>query len=110
MKNNTKEEKGISIKPIGDRVLVEPIEPINEDVLASGIIVPGKEGDPKHSRGVVVAAGPGRTSPDGQRIKMEVKVGDIVLYRDGFENEEVRLNGKKFLLTFETNLLAIETK
>ena len=100
--------KEINIRPIGDRVLVRRITEVKENKTASGIIIPIKEDGAKHERGVVIAVGPGRTGADGKRVKMEVKVGDIVLHRPGFENEEISLNGEKFILTYETNLLAVE--
>lgn len=98
----------LKIRPIGDRVLVRPIETKNEQKTASGIILPGKENELKHERGQVIATGPGRTSTDGSRVKMEVRKGDIVFYRPGFDNETITLGGEKLILTFETNLLAVE--
>lgn len=101
-------KKEIKIRPIGDRILVRPIETKKDQVTESGIILPGKTDQSIHERGLVIAVGPGRTNTEGERIKMEVKIGDIVLYKSGYDKEEVSLNGERLILTYETNLLAVE--
>lgn len=100
--------KEVSIRPLGDRVLIKPLDTKGESKTASGIILPGKEGNEKHERGLVVATGPGRISSDGKRIVMEVKSGDTVWYKRGYDTEEVTVGGEDHLLTGETNVLAIE--
>lgn len=96
------------IQPLGDRVLIKPLDTKGEAKTASGIILPGKEGNEKHERGLVVATGPGRISSDGKRIIMEVKTGDTIWFKRGYDTEEVTVGGEDHLLTGETNVLAIE--
>ena len=67
----------LNLKPLGDRLVVEPLE--KEERTASGIILP-ETAKEKPQEGTVLAAGPGRTDDDGKRLPMDVKVGDVVLY------------------------------
>lgn len=101
-------KKEINIIPIGDRVLIRPTTSLNENVNSFGFIIPAKEGETKFERGIVIATGPGRTNAEGKRIKMETKLGDIVMYKTGYDKEVISLGGEELILTFETNLLAIE--
>ena len=103
-----KEKQSISIEPLGDRVLVKPLEVKGEARTASGIILPGKDTNEKHERGTIVAAGPGRMSSDGKHIAMEVKKGDVVWFKRGYDAEEVTISGEELVLTSESNILAIE--
>jgi len=91
------------LRPLGDRVLVEPIE--REEMTASGIYVP-ETAKERPQEGVVVAAGPGRKDEDGKLIAMDVKVGDRVLYAK-YGGTEVKLEDKKYLILKETDILAI---
>jgi chaperonin GroES len=100
--------KDIVVQPLGDRVLIQPLDRKGEQKTASGFILPGKEGNEKHERGLVVATGPGRYSSDGKRIVMEIKKGDTVWFKRGYDTEEVQVGGVDHLLTGETNILAIE--
>ena len=93
----------ISIKPLGNRVVVEPIEA--EEVLASGLVLP-ETAKEKPQQGTVLAAGPGERDEDGERIAMDVKVGDKVLYAK-YAGTELKLDGKKLLILRETDLLGI---
>lgn len=100
--------KGKSIQPLGDRVLIKPLEAKGEAKTASGIILPGKENNEKHERGEVVAVGPGRVSSDGKRIAMDVKKGDMVWFKRGYDAEEVTVGGEDLVITSESNVMAIE--
>ena len=68
----------ISFKPLGNRIVVEPLEK-DEQMSAGGIYIPDTAKE-KPQEGTVVAVGEGRLSDDGKRVPMEVKVGDIVVY------------------------------
>jgi len=92
-----------SIKPLGNRVVVEPIE--QEDVTAGGIVLPDTAKE-KPQTGMVVAAGPGDRDDQGKRIAMDVKVGDKVLFAK-YAGTELKLDGKKMLILRETDLLGI---
>ncbi len=93
----------ISVKPLGNRVVVEPIE--QEDVTASGIVLPDTAKE-KPQQGMILAAGPGDRDDDGKRITMDVKVGDKVLFAK-YAGTELKLDGKKLLILRETDLLGI---
>jgi chaperonin GroES len=93
----------MNLKPLADRLVVEPIE--QEEVTAGGIILP-ETAKEKPQQGKVIAVGPGRTDDEGERIPMEVKVGDRVLYAK-YSGTEVKLDGKKLLILRESDVLAI---
>src|SRR5512140_412961 len=93
----------ISIKPLGNRVVVEPIE--QEDVTASGIVLPDTAKE-KPQTGIILAAGPGERDDDGKRIEMDVEVGAKVLFAK-YAGTEMKLDGKKLLILRETDLLGI---
>lgn len=93
----------LSLKPLGDRVVVEPIE--QEEVTAGGIVLP-ETAKEKPQQGNVVAAGPGARDEDGKRIEMDVKVGDKVLYAK-YAGTEFKMDGKKLLILRESDLLAV---
>jgi len=92
----------INIKPLGNNVLVEPLE--REQKLPSGLVIPDSAKE-KPQEGKVVAAGPGKTD-HGQLVKMTVKVGDRVLYKR-FGGDELKIDGKKYLMVTEDDLLAV---
>jgi chaperonin GroES len=93
----------LNLTPLGDRVIVEPIE--GEDVTAGGIILP-ETAKEKPQKGKVLAAGPGSRDEDGKRIAMDVKVGDTVLYAK-YGGTEVKIKDKKYLILRENDILAI---
>ena len=95
-----------NLKPLGDRLVVEPQE--KEERTASGIILP-ETAKEKPQEGTVLAAGPGRMDEDGDRIAMDVKVGDVVLYAK-YAGTEVKINDKKLLILKESDILAIVEK
>jgi chaperonin GroES len=91
------------LKPLGDRLVVEPQE--QEETTASGLILP-ETAKEKPQQGVVIAVGPGRRDEDGRRVEMDVAVGDVVLYAK-YGGTEVKIDGKKLLILKETDVLAI---
>jgi len=93
----------LNIKPLGDRLIVEPTE--QEDTTASGIILP-ETAKEKPQKGKVLAAGPGRRDDEGKRVEMDVKEGDTVLYAK-YAGTEIKLEDKKYLILKETDVLAI---
>ncbi len=92
----------LNIKPLGDRVVVEPIE--KEETTPSGLVLP-ETAKEKPQEGKVVAAGPGRLNDDGTRVPMDVKVGDRVLYAK-YAGTEFKLDDKKYLILGEKDILA----
>lgn len=93
----------INIKPLGDRVLVQPIE--EKEVKKGGIIIPDTAKE-KPQEGKIVALGAGKKDDDGKAIPLEVKVGDTVLYSK-YGGTEVSLEGEKYLLMREDDILGI---
>jgi len=94
----------IKLKPLGDRLIVEPVE--KEEVTASGIILP-ETAKEKPQEGKVLAIGPGRRDEDGDRIPMDVKEGDRVLFAK-YAGTEVKLEAdRKVLVLRESDILAI---
>jgi chaperonin GroES len=92
-----------NLKPLGSRVVVEPLE--QEEVTAGGIVLP-ETAKEKPQKGVVLSVGPGDRDEDGDRIPMDVKVGDTVLYAK-YGGTEIKMDGKKLLILRESDLLAI---
>ena len=93
----------MTLKPLGDRLVVEPKE--RESTTASGLVLP-ETAKEKPQEGEVIAVGPGRRDEDGKRIAMDVAVGDIVLYAK-YGGTEVKIDDKKVLILKESDVLAI---
>ncbi len=93
----------VNLKPLGSRMVVEPIE--QEDVTSGGILLP-ETAKEKPQRGVVVSVGPGDRDDDGKRIAMDVAKGDTVLFNK-YAGTEIKIDGKKLLILKESDILAI---
>ena len=93
----------MNVKPLADRVLVEALEAAEKT--AGGIYIPDNAKE-KPQKGKVIAAGPGKASDAGALIKMEVKVGDIILYGK-YSGTEVTVDSKEYLIMRESDILAI---
>ncbi len=92
-----------SIKPLGDRVLVEPLE--REEVTSSGIVLPDTAKE-KPQEGTVVSVGSGRVDDKGNRHALEVKAGNKVLYGK-YAGTEIKIEGKEYLILSEKDILAV---
>jgi chaperonin GroES len=93
----------ISFKPLGGRVLIDPVE--QEEVTAGGIVLP-ETAKEKPQQGKVLAVGPGDRNDKGERIAMDVKVGDMILFAK-YSGTEVKMEGRKLLIMRESDLLGI---
>jgi chaperonin GroES len=93
----------LNLKPLGSRLVVEPIE--QEDVTASGIVLP-ETAKEKPQKGKVLSAGPGDRDDEGKRIPLDVKVGDTVLFAK-YSGTEIKMDQKKMLILKESDVLAI---
>ena len=93
----------ISIKPLGNRLVVEPIE--QEEVTAGGIVLP-ETAKEKPQKGNVLSVGPGDRNDKGERVPMDVKKGDVVLFAK-YSGTEIKYDGKKLLILRESDVLAI---
>lgn len=93
----------MNLKPLGDRVIVKPKEA--EEVTKGGIILPDTAKE-KPMEGEIVAVGEGRTADDGKLIKMELKVGDKVLYGK-YSGTEIKVDEIEYLIMRESDVYAI---
>jgi len=93
----------MNLKPLGDRIVVEPAE--RAERTASGIILP-ETAKEKPQEGEVLAVGPGRRDEEGKRVPMDVKKGDRVLYAK-YSGTEVKVDDKKLLIMKESDVLAL---
>lgn len=91
------------LQPLGDRLVVKRLE--KEQVTASGIVLP-ETAKEKPDEGEVVAVGPGRTNDKGERVPLEVKEGDKVLFTK-YGPSEVKVDGEELLILNEADVLAI---
>ncbi|MEL4505125.1 co-chaperone GroES [Luteococcus sp. H138] len=95
-----------TIKPLEDRVLVQPLEA--EQTTASGLVIPDTAKE-KPQEGKVVATGPGRFDDKGVRVPMDVAEGDVVVFSK-YGGTEVKYDGQEYLLLNARDILAIVTK
>ena len=91
------------IQPLGDRVLVEPLEA--EDKTSGGIIIPDTAKE-KQQRGKVIAVGKGRVSEEGKLTPLEVKAGDQVLF-GRYSGSEIKVGAGDYLIIKEDDILGI---
>ncbi len=96
-------QKIMEIKPLSNNVVIEPIE--EATTTASGIVLPDTAEKDKPQKGKIVSVGPGKMS-DGQRIPMEIKVGDKVIF-ERYSPSKIKIDGKEYLLISESDILAI---
>lgn len=92
----------ISIKPLGNRVVVQPIE--QEEITAGGIVLP-ETAKEKPQKGTVLAVGPGERNDEGKHVALEVEEGDTVLFAK-YSGTEIKYEGKKLLIMRESDILA----
>ncbi len=96
-------QTNLNLRPLGDRVVVEPAE--GEEVTPGGILLP-ETAKEKPQQGTILAVGPGRHDDSGKLVAMDVKVSDKVLYAK-YGGTEIKLNGKKVLILKESDILAV---
>ena len=96
----------VAIKPLEDRIVVQPLDA--EQTTASGLVIPDTAKE-KPQEGVVLAVGPGRFDEQGRRLPLDIKVGDIVLYSK-YGGTEVKYNGEEYLVLSSRDVLAIVEK
>ena len=95
----------MTLRPLGDRVVLKQLAA--EEVTASGIVLPGQNKE-KPQQAEVVAVGPGGMV-DGKEVKMEVKVGDQVIYSK-YAGTEVKLDEEEYIIVKQNDVLAIVSK
>jgi len=97
----------ISIIPLADRVLIEPLEgKYKEGKTASGIVIPDTAEKERPEQGKVIAVGPGKRGDDGKVIPLGVKKGQTVFFTK-YGPSEIKVDGKEYLIAREEDILAI---
>lgn len=92
------------LQPLGDRVIVEPLE--GQEKSPGGIILPDTAKE-RPQEGKVLAVGPGALNDKGERSPMPVEVGDVVIFTE-YGGTEIKVDGKKYLIVDERSLLAVK--
>ena len=93
----------MKIRPLNDRLLVKRMQ--EEEMTAGGIIIPDSAKE-KPAEGKVVAVGPGKVSDNGERVALQVKEGDVVLFSK-YGGTDVKLDGEDYLIMREDDILGI---
>ncbi len=96
----------LKLQPLGDRLVVKPIE--QEDITRGGILLPDTAKE-KPQEGKVLAVGPGRLSDEGNRLPMDIKVGDIVVYAK-YGGTEIKVEEEELMILRESDILAKKAK
>ena len=96
----------VSIKPLEDRIVIKQVEA--EQTTASGLVIPDTAKE-KPQEGTVLAVGPGRIDDKGNRVPIDVKVGDVVLYSK-YGGTEVKYGGEEYLVLSARDVLAVIEK
>lgn len=94
----------MTLKPLGDRLVIKPAG--REEMTASGIVLPDTASKEKPQRGEILAVGEGRRDDDGERIPLDVKVGDQVLFAK-YAGTEFKLDDQELLILAEKDVLAV---
>ncbi|QJC22256.1 co-chaperone GroES [Arcanobacterium buesumense] len=95
----------VSIKPLDDRIVIKQVEA--EETTASGLVLVDSAKE-KPQEGEVIAVGPGRVDDNGNRVAMEVKVGDLVIYSK-YGGTEVKYGADEYLILSQRDVLAVVT-
>lgn len=93
----------VSIKPLEDRVVLQQVKA--EKVTSSGLVIPDAATE-KPNEGVVIAVGPGRLDDKGNRLPVDLKVGDVVIYSK-FGGTEVKYDGEEYLIMNSSDIVAV---
>ena len=94
----------MNLKPIGGHIVVKPA--VIETKTAAGIIIPDTAQKERPERGEIIALGEGKLLENGQRLKMDVQVGQTVLFKK-YAPDEVEMNGQKYLIIDASDVMAI---
>lgn len=93
----------MNLRPLNDRVVVEPVE--QESTTASGLVLP-ETAKEKPQQGKVIAVGPGARDEDGERMPLDLEVGDLVLFAK-YAGTEIKIDGNKVLIMKENDILGV---
>ena len=96
----------MKIRPLNDRILVQRLE--EEEKTAGGIIIPDSAKE-KPAEGKIIAVGPGKLNDSGERVALQVKAGDIVLFSK-YGGTDVKIDGESYLIMREDDVLGVIEK
>ena len=96
----------MNLKPLGDRVIIEPIENKNTGKTKSGLYLPETQNEGQEE-GKVVAVGPGKRNDAGELVPVHVKKGDTVVFHKSYGSKEIKVGDKEYLIVREDDILAI---
>ncbi len=95
-------DSSFRLEPLGDRIVIQPLQ--QEQVLASGIVIP-ETAKEKPQQGEVIAVGPGKRDESGERIPLDIAVGDRILYKK-YTGQEVKVERDDLIVLEEREILA----
>ena len=97
----------MNLKPLGDRVIIEPVEKEKGGKTKAGLYLPESADNEGSEEGKVISVGPGKRSEDGTFIPVHVKKGDTVLFHKSYGSKEIKVGDKEYLIVREDDILAI---
>ena len=97
----------MNLKPLGDRVIIEPVEKKNAGKTKSGLYLPETADNEGQEEGKVIAVGPGKRSEEGTLIPVHVKKGDTVVFHKSYGAKEIKVGDKEYLIVREDDILAV---
>ena len=100
------EANEVGVKPLGDRVLVEPLSADNSGATKHGIIIPETVSKERPEQGVIVAVGAGRMTDQGKLIPLKVRKGQKIIFSK-YGPDEIKIKDKDYFIISESNILAI---
>lgn len=97
----------MNLKPLGDRVIIEPIEKKEGGKTKTGLYLPGTMDNEGPEQGVIIAVGPGKRFDDGTIVPVQVKKGDTVIFHKSYGSKEIKAGDKEYLIVREEDILAV---
>ena len=97
----------MNLKPLGDRVIVEPIEKEKSGKTKIGLYLPESADNEGPEQGKVISVGLGKRTEEGTFVPVHVKKGDIVLFHKSYGSKEIKVGDKEYLIVREDDILAI---
>lgn len=97
----------MNLKPLGDRVVIEPVEKKDVGKTKTGLFLPETMRNEEQEEGKVIEVGPGKRSDSGAIVPMHVKKGDKVIFYKSYGSKEIKVSDKEYLIVREDDILAI---
>ena len=97
----------MNLKPLGDRVIIEPVEKEKSGKTKAGLYLPDGADNEGPEQGKVISVGPGKRAEDGTLIPIPVKKGDTVVFHKSYGSKEIKVGDKEYLIVREDDILAI---